>query len=194
MKALCRMFSLLACIVTFVACSFAANSTEIERQKAFSEEELKKFCHELPLVLTSMNRMEKDRFFMTTIMEYPHAVLPPSINSDGRITLSPQRIAYMLNHIVLAGIIEDMGGFGEGQLKFLKSQKEIVNDKEGMPPEERKRILMELDDNIRHLEDLIVQTKAIPRSELVILWKEKDQLNRLLRGQIPIRKKMSEKQ
>jgi hypothetical protein len=194
MKALCRMFFMLAYIAAFSACSFAANSTEIESQRAFNEEDLKKFCQELPRMLASMNRMEKDRFFMTTIMEYPHAVLPPSVHDDGRFSLSPQRIAYMLNHIVLAGIIEDMGGFGEGQLEFLKSQKEIVNSKEGMPADERKKILLELDDNIRHLEDLIVQTKAIPRSELVILWKEKDQLNRLLRGQIPIRKKMSEKQ
>jgi hypothetical protein len=192
MRAICRLFFILSCIFTFSSYASAANSTDV--QGAFDGEELKKFCQELPLLLAPMNTVEKDRFFITTIMDYPHSVLPQSVIGGGQASLPPKRIAYMLNHIVLAGIIEDMGGFGEGQLEFLKNQKEIVKNKAGMQPDDRKRILVELDDNIRHLENLILQTKSIPKSELVILWQEKDTLNRLLRGQIPIHKKMSEKQ
>lgn len=192
MTAFGRPFFLLFCIFAFSSCAFAAHSTEA--QSAFTEEELQRFCRELPLLLAPMNTVEKDRFFITTIMEYPHSEVPQSIIGDSHLSLPLNRIAYMLNHIVLAGIIEDMGGFGEGQLEFLKNEREIVIHKSSMQLDERKRILAELDDNIRHLEDLVRQTKSIPRSELVILWKEKETLNKLLRGQIPIQKKMSKKQ
>lgn len=192
MTAFGRPFFLLFCIIAFSSCAFVAHSSEA--QSAFTEEELQRFCRELPLLLAPMSTVEKDRFFITTIMEYPHSELPQSIIGDAHLSLPLNRIAYMLNHIVLAGIIEDMGGFGEGQLEFLKNEREIVIHKSSMQPDERKRILTELDDNIRHLEDLIRQTKSIPRSELVILWKEKETLNKLLRGQIPIQKKMSKKQ
>ena len=49
-------FFLVMCVFTFFSISFAG-TTEI--QNAFTDEELKKFCQELPIVLAPMNDEER---------------------------------------------------------------------------------------------------------------------------------------
>lgn len=179
------------CVGAFFLNAFAGSAGE---QKAFDGDELKKFCQELPVILNSMNNEEKDRFFKNTIGDYSHAVLPESIMRDPRLSLQPHRYIYMLNHIILAGVIEDMGGFGEGQLDFLRSERKKVKNNQKIPTGERERILAELENDIDRLNDTIVQTKSIPKIELVLIWKEKEELNALLRGKFPIQKKQMARQ
>ena len=178
-------------VFTFFLCSSAVNA---EIQSGFNEEELQEFCQELPIVLASMNNEEKDKFFINVIKDYPHTVLPESITHDSRLSLQPQRITYILNHIILAGVIEDLGGFGEGQLDLLKKERERIKNNPKIPPAEREKILAEMQDGITNLNDLVVQTKLIPISELALIWKDKDMLNALLRGKIPIHKKQMARQ
>jgi hypothetical protein len=165
-----------------------------EEQKAFDGDELKKFCRELPIILSNMNNEERDDFFTNAARDYAHAVIPESIMRDSRLTLPSQRIVYILNHIILAGVIEDMGGFGEGQLDFLKKERDKVENNPRIPSGERARILTELEDDIRRLDFTITQTKSIPKFELVLIWKEKDELNAMLRGKIPMKKKQMARQ
>jgi hypothetical protein len=177
----------------FVFFSYASDGIA-EEQKAFDGEELEKFCRELPIILSSMNTEEKERFFQNTISDYAHVVLPKSIMGDSRLSLQPQRYTYMLNHIILAGVIEDMGGFGEGQLEFLKKEREKVKNNPKIPSNEKEHILAELEYDINRLNDTVAQTKAIPKFELVLIWKEKDELNALLRGKFSIQKKQMARQ
>jgi hypothetical protein len=179
---------ILLCIFSCVSAGMA------EEQKAFDGDELKKFCRELPIILSYMNNGERDEFFMNAGMNYAHTIIPESIMRDSRLTLSSQRIAYILNHIILAGVIEDMGGFGEGQLDFLKKERDKVENNPRISSGEKARILAELEDDIRRLDFTIAQTKSIPKFELVLIWKEKDELNAMLRGKIPMKKKQMARQ
>lgn len=171
-----------------------SSSATAEMQSAFNEEELQKFCQDLPIVLASMNNEENDKFLMNTIMDYSHTVLPESITRDLRVSLQPQRLTYILNHIILAGAIEDMGGFGEGRSDFMKKEREKVKNNPKISPSERERILAELENDISRLDALIVQTRSIPKSELVLIWKDKDILNALLRGKVPMKRKQMARQ
>jgi hypothetical protein len=190
MSVRCFIFFVM-CVGVFFLNAFAGSA---EEQKAFDGDELKKFCRELPIILNSMNNEEKERFFKNTLRDYSHTVLPESIMRDSRLSLQPQRYIYMLNHIILAGVIEDMGGFGEGQLDFLKNEREKVENNQKIPSSERERILAELENDIDRLNDTIAQTKSIPKFELVLIWKEKEELNALLRGKFPIQKKQMARQ
>ena len=182
---------IMLCIFSFLSCASAGMA---EERKAFDGDELKKFCRELPIILSYMNNEERDEFFTNAGMDYTHAVIPESIMGDSRLTLQSQRIAYILNHIILAGVIEDMGGFGEGQLDFLKNEREKVKNNPKIPSGERERILAELEKDIQRLDYTIAQTKSIPKFELVLIWKEKDELNAMLRGKIPMKKKQMARQ
>ncbi len=179
-------------LIIFLVFSFdavARTQDPQDGQKAFSDLELKEFCHELPVILSSMNDMQKEKFFYTVYTDYSHTPFPKSLRGNSRLSLQPQRIAYILNHVILAGVIQDMGGFGEGQLAFMRSQREKVINNPKIPLKEKEHILAELNVSIDRLKDLVVQTESIPKSELLLIWKEKDTLNNLLRGKIPIQKK-----
>ena len=189
--------TLRACIlqavgILFLLCPLAG--TAGENQRAFSEEELQKFCRDMPIILASMNYEESEKFFGTIIMDYSHATVPEAIMRDTRLSLQSQRLTYILFHIILAGIIEDMGGFGEGKLEFMKHEREKVKNNPRIPANEKERILTELEKNIAHLRDLIIRTKSIPRSELLLLWQEKEPLNALLRGKVPLKQKKMARQ
>jgi hypothetical protein len=188
----------LRCCIVILGCLFSFFSpfsgTAGENEKMFNEEELKQFCRDMPVILASMNNEEKDTFFRSVILDYPHAVFPEVIMRDSRLSLQSERITYIVFHIILAGIIEDMGGFGEGRLEFMKQEREKVKNNPKIPPNEKKRILTELENSISHLNDLIVQTKSIPRSELVLLWQEKDTLNAMLREKVPLKQKRMARQ
>ncbi len=168
---------------------YPASGMAEEGQKAFNEEELNHFCHDMPIILNAMTKEDKEKFFRDIIMNYPHAAVPGAIMRDARLSLSSSRLTYILFHTILAGIIEDMGGFGEGRLAFMEEQREKVKANPNILPMEKKRMLAELDSSIGRLHDLIAETSSIPRSELVLLWQKKRTLNALLRGKVPIRQK-----
>ena len=148
----------------------------------------------MPIILSYMNIAERDEFFTNAGRDYVHAIIPESIMRDSRLTLPSQRIVYNLNHIILAGVIEDMRGFGEGRLEFLKNERDKVKNNPRIPSGEKAQILAELENDIRRLNDTIAQTKAIPKFELVLIWKEKDELNAMLRGKIPMKQKQMARQ
>jgi hypothetical protein len=175
--------------IIFLVSSINAVAGTENTPKPFNDGELKEFCHELPIVLSSMNDKQREKFFYTVYTDYSRTPFPKSVWDNPRLSLQPQRIAYILNHVILAGVIQDMGGFGEGQLSFMRSQREKVISNPKISKKEKEHILAELNESIDHLKTLIVQTESIPKSELLLIWKEKDTLNSILRGKIPIQKK-----
>jgi hypothetical protein len=185
---------LVVVVMSVFAFFFYAADGIADEQKGFDEDELKKFCQEFPLILNSMNSEEKDRFFRDVISDYTHVVFPQSMLGDPRLSLQPQRYIYVLNHIILAGVIEDMGGFGEGQLAFMKNEREKVKNNPKLPSDKREQTLAELNNDIERLNKTVIQAKSIPRYELVLIWKEKDALNAMLRGKFPIQKKQMARQ
>jgi hypothetical protein len=166
--------------------------TAAEQQKAFDKKELDAFCNELPQVLDSLQKNERSKYLIETMNDYRNTIFQREPDRTFPSTFTVKRFNYILNHIILAGIINDIKGFGDKKLIFLKEQQVRVRKDRKLSAEEKNKILHNLSASIEQVTRLNKQTKAIPYSELILLWDQKDTLNKMLLGVIPIKKqKMS---
>ena len=158
-------------------------------QKPFDDQELKTFCNELPTILNSLKGEEKQQYLVEVINDFTNTVFQREPERKFAATLEPMRFNYILNHIILAGIIKDMGGFGKEKITFLQNQKKKVYRDRKLTADEKQHIISELEQALTEVTKLYKQTQKIPKSELILLWSRKEQLNKLLLNAVPIRPK-----
>lgn len=154
----------------------------------FNKLELETFCADLPEVLDSLNKDELELYFSQITKDYSSTLFEHDPERNFPSSLSSTRFNYILNHTLLAGVVKDMGGFGEAKLDFLQSQRDKVMHRHDISQKVKERVLAELDISIAQVEELKRQTEALPRSELVLLWRKQELLNELLIGVVPIKK------
>lgn len=102
----------------------------------------------------------------------------------------PGRFAYILNHVILAGIGKDMGGDGSGKLAYLVGQRNKLLNSSEISEQQRTEELRHIDSSIAELKGTSQRLRSIPMSELQLMWAEREQLEAALMGRIPIERRV----
>ncbi len=175
-------FILFACII-----SISANAQE---HPPLYQAELDKFITDTPTFITKVKEIQLD-FLLIKLFLHPTRIHedPEIVDILNEIHWKPDRYAYIFSRVIIGGFIRDMGGFGDEDLAFLKTQRQKWQDS-SEPEEEKKDMIAQLDRAIADLSEIVARTKAIPKKELVLMWNNRDQLNDVLMGKLPIGKKV----
>ncbi len=160
-----------------------------EPPEPFNKDELEQFCRSLPDVLNSLNNQEQQQYLIEVTSDPENTFFQREPERSFASSLSASRFNYILNHAILAGFVNEMGGFGEEKITFMKQQREKITYDSTIDETEKEQILNELDSGILEMTRLHQQTKSIPKSELFRLWRKKDVLNSHIKDIFPVEKK-----
>lgn len=177
------LFSLFLSLFTLssIACA--------DQQKSLSLDELNRFIDDTPVFIDKVKDKDMDRALIDLFL-HPQEVDGNPLLCEILTTLSwdPQRYAHIFSYVIIGGFIRDMGEFGDDKLNFLKDQRDKWQASDTPEPEKSKTVA-DLNRSINDLEEIVARTKEIPKTDLLLMWSKRNDLNEVLMGQLPIGKK-----
>jgi len=156
----------------------------------FTSPELETFMRDAPGFLDWVDETG-DKKFLADLIKDPKVI---KYNGDAYKYLKnqgwrPERFAYILNHVVLGGVIKETGGFGDKELNALLEQKERVSQSGDLSPEEKQAALEILDNTIAEIKETIAANKSVPKSELLLMWSCRDRLYHIFLNRLPVQQR-----
>jgi hypothetical protein len=169
-------------VLFFSAASFAADPP-------LSRDELERFIKDTPVFMNELKMSQQDDRLTELFLR------PEKVNEDATVvgkleelSWNPGRYAYVFSRVVMAGYLRDMSRPTVRTLEFMKEQ--LGKWKASDEPEPLKsRMIEDLTEYIREIEEFDARAKDITRLELLLMWEYQDELNEVLLGKLPIRGK-----
>ncbi len=159
-----------------------------EQRKPLHQDELDSFIKDTPTFISAVKEKNLD-FLLIKLFLHPQQVEedPEIVEILKELNWTPYHYAYIFSRVIIGGFIRDMGGFGDEDLEFLKDQRKKWQES-NEPEQEKLEMIRQLDRSIIDLTEIVARTKTIPKSELLLLWGNRDRLNDILMGKLPIGK------
>jgi len=173
--------------ICFLAILLLGVPGKAEDLSELTEKDLDQFIRDTPAFIVEVRNQHLDGQLIGLFLH------PEQIRDDLplrqiliELRINPDRYAYIFSHVILGGFIRDMGEFGDGKVKFLKDQRKKW---QASNEPDKDKVVAELDRSIPDVEEIAEKTKKIPIAELQLFWGRREELNDILMGKLPVKRK-----